>query len=317
MGKFINYKGNIEVLQKNVTELINCKFSELYDLKDEKKYIGKNSLEKMLAYKTANDGFDCDGTLGKNVCGLIRQIYRILWGWKDVDDNGILQRYAITYINTEQRFGPETINSFQTTYRKANKYEIDNLEKMILFANIVGRIGNMTLTYAGYNKYIAYDYWDIKINRQYLANEELSESDKRNYINCFFLWDYVNVLNNNYVEKEFWHGHNKKYNPEKKEIIPYIDKIDKYTRRRGLFMIAMVKIALMDNVENMNTFKSDNWQAWKVSSIYKKICQEVFLCNDTYSSYQEVFMKIKEKLSEEEYKQIETIVNETMSKINR
>ena len=231
----------------SIEEFLKKVNPELYDLKDEKGYSGNDSLEKMLEYKRKNDGFDCDGTLGKNYCKLIREIYRMLWDWDDIIDDNHVKRYAKTCIGDEILMGPETINSFQKTYSTANKLGMmnnkNNREMFVTFTESVGRIGNMTLTYKGFNKYVAYDYWDIKIKKQYLDNKSLSKNEKIRYVNLFFHWDYVTPSKNSYDLKTFWDGHEKYYTPKENNIPNYIMLVDLYTKRRGIFMIGMLHIA--------------------------------------------------------------------------
>lgn len=223
---------------------LNLKKPELYDLKDENNYDGDNALEKMLNYRKCKyDGFDCDGSLGRNYCKLIREIYRTLWGWQDIINDEVVSRYANTFIKDDIFMGPETMNSFQTTYTQCQNLGFDDEKKLDVFAGSVGRIGNMTLTYAGFNKNIAKDYWDLKIQRQYLNNNTLSENAKARFINMFFQWDYVNYVNGEYVFKAFWTGHETKVMPDINDIPIFIDKVDCYTKRRGLFMLAMLRIA--------------------------------------------------------------------------
>ncbi len=262
-----------------IKELLQMPSPEIYDLKDENNYSGVDDLEKMLNYlKNKDDGFDCDGSIGKNYCGLIREIYRLLWDWKDLTDESQVLRYA--YACNGLLMGPETMNSFSTTYRLAEN--VVGRDKLCLFANAVGRIGNMTLTYAHFNRYIAYDYWDIKIKRQYLDNILLTGQAKNRYINLFFQWDYVGVENNDYILKEFWTGHNEKYIPSHDVIDSYIDQVDLYTKRRGLFMTGMLRVA--------NANKSD----------YDTIRDNVFLSDRAFYGYQEVLGNIsKLKLSKE------------------
>jgi len=56
------------------------------------------------------------------------------------------------------------------------------------FAKLTHTIGNFTLTYKGFNKNIAGDYWDLKLQVQYKENHY---KKWHNYVNAFFLWDYV------------------------------------------------------------------------------------------------------------------------------
>lgn len=263
----------------NINDLLALQSPEKYDLKDEKKYTGIDSYERMTVYKKSNDKFDCDGSgEGKreeNYCDLVRQIYRAVWGWQDIeiDINGIefVKRYAKTYLSDKLLFGPETMNSFLTTYKqfeKCNQNDNEFYYLRNLWANIVGRIGNMTLTYQGFNKYIAYDYWDLKLKYQYLENVKLNETAKNRYVNFFFQWDYVKINGNRYEYKEFWELHETKYLPNNVEIIKdYIKKIDTYTLKRGLFLCALLKI--------ISTCNED----------YYKIRDSVFISDELFDSF--------------------------------
>lgn len=290
-----------------------------YDLKNEMQYSNNSSLEKALDYKVSDDGFDCDGTLGKNTCKLIREVYRILWEWHDKNESGDLLRYARTDAFGDRLMGPETLNSFWTSFGAyisnkdimgINKYlwkrqtvvfnetmsKDKRMEKIYkeasndikafskndyashieIFSKYVGCIGNMTLTIAGFNRYIANDYWDIKIDLQFLSNQNLSFMFKKKYINMFFLWDYVSVDNNEIVFKPFFKDHSI-HNPfpkDEKDVLSVIKKTNSYVIRRGIFMVAMLKIA----DENSN--------------LYKEIQSEVFSTDKVYSGYDEVFVEI-------------------------
>ena len=274
------------VRKLTLDELVSLPNPEIYDLKDEKGYEGQNSLEKMKNYKNAaNDGFDCDGSLGSNCCVLIREIYRLLWEWEDIDPRGSLKRYAHTCLHDGVLMGPETMNSFMTTYNRAVQCGIEDNDLLCRFSNIVGRIGNMTLTYAGFNRNVYKDYWDLKLERQYLKNNTLSTEAKTKYINMFFQWDYVNCISGEYTFKPFWDGHdeNSCLPNQKCEIANYIRLIDQYTKRRGVFIVSMLNISYKKNPDD-----------------YKRIQEDIFLSTKTYADYSEVFCDIEniEDLSE-------------------
>ncbi len=279
---------------KMLDELLNSKNPEIYDLKDEMKYKGVNSVEKWEKYYYSKDGFDCDGTIGKNYCNLIREIYRVLWDWEDICQNNRSSKKVYRYgkislasMNDarDTEWGPETMNSFYTTHKNW-KHDIET-NLWDIFAGSVGRIGNMTLTCRGYNKYFAYDYWDIKISRLYLDNKELNVL----YVNCFFQWDYVKPApcGKKYCLKTFWSGHEKHYLPgEKNDVINYIKCVDIYTKRRGLFLVGMLQIASSDIEE------------------YKKIREGIFLSKEIYGSFINVIEDILKKFKtlKEETKKI-------------
>lgn len=294
----------------NIDDFLVLDYPEVYDLKDENNYQGANSLEKMMKYKSLKDGFDCDGSgEGKrknNYCELMRQIYRILWGWKDVyiNKNGqeFVKRYAETYIDDWFLMGPETMNSFSTTFNQCQKnrgYE-QYKELMNLWAAVVGRIGNMTLTYAGFNKYIANDYWDIKIKRQYIDNISLSELAKTRYVNYFFQWDYVVINNNRYEYKAFWQGHETKYIPNDMNTIKnYIQKIDIYTRKRGLFIYALLKIVSICE-EDYFKIRDIIFMSEKVYSGYSAVIEEILTLSFKKRESAEILINCEKKISDVE-----------------
>lgn len=295
---------------------------ELYDLKFEKPYSLESNMERVLAYKFSHDGFDCDGSGEGNerdLCGLIREVYRILWGWNDKEGDGKVKRYAPCCISGEILFGPETMNSFWTSFGaymnnpqliKTGKYEWkrntvlfsenkkmsknerekkifdeapgdvekssdkDNLKE---FAQMVGCLGNMTLTFKGNNQKIANDYWDIKLDKQILRKNDRGIGIKNKFINLFFQWDYVYVKDGAYCFKPFYNGHseNNSFPSEVENLESYFDKVNKYILRRGIFMVAMLRIESIDH------------------NIYETIRNGVLLSEDTYGDYKDVIEKIE------------------------
>ena len=275
-------------------DLLKKEDAHNYNLMDEM-YSEENPICKALKYKYAKDNFDCDGSgqgdEKSNICFLIREIYRELWGWQDkikYKNKIYYKRYAECNNFEELLFGPETITSFLTTFKQIinnngifknnnniyldskgvntnnepindisfeNEYikeicESNNYkelyDKVVQFCKCVGKIGNMTLTIAGFNKYTNMDYWDLKIDTQYLSNRILSEYSKKLYINMFFLWDYVNYDENkrDYSMKLFFEGHKKsKPLPETiKDICALINQVCKNIDRRGELMINLLKL---------------------------------------------------------------------------
>lgn len=329
----------------NLKELLEKQNGELYDLKDEKSYSGDN-LEKWLAYKFPQvkggrgekDVFDCDGSgAGEpdRTCKLIREVYRELWDWEDRykdNDKYKILRYARSCIDDNFLMGPETMNSFFTSfiaymketdiggyegkykYLSGNniqnkKYGISEIiddvegnlykEELYTFSKAVGRIGNMTLTYKGLNRYVCKDYWDLKLNRQILESTTMSESEKNRHINLFFQWDYVEVNDGKYSKKLFWDGHDKKCLPtQKNQFLEYVNKVDRYTQRRGLFMLMLLKIKNMDN------------------DVFMEIREKILMSSDVFDGYEEVFVKIERQIDSEEVDEgMKEIIQKTKEKI--
>lgn len=307
------------------------------DLILERSYCGTTSLQKMLIYKFQKNKFDYDGSgEGKDtkVCVLIREIYRELWDWQDKKDDVNVCRYALCCLDDTTLMGPETMNSFFTTYgmimqnvpgyiwqnNTIKRKGIDNTKetrenvimsnsicdlyehstylfgKMELWSCVVRRIGNMTLTKKGCNKRLGGDYWDLKLEKQYLLAPNGCIEWNNKYINLFMLWDYVEKGESQYQVKYFWEGH-KISSPlpiNINETIGYVELIDCYTKRRGRFMLGMLQISKMNR------------------KIYTKIRKEVLLQSCMYQGYVEVIGKMIEtikNISTESRSMQEKIIN--------
>lgn len=116
------------------------------------------------------------------------------------------------------------------------------------------------------------------------------------YVNTFFLWDYVEKKEEKYVVKNLQYS---EMEEEKSKYITadtigtYIDNVNTYIERRSIFMTGMLMIALEFKEPDKET---DKWKDWKVSSIYKLIMDEVFLKDKPYSGYEKVIEKIEETI---------------------
>lgn len=299
--------GNIKGFLKSSDDL---KLLSQYDFKNEYKNYSKNknvedlktidnNLEKIIQYKKnntlINPKFDCDGSgcgNSKFICTLAREVYRTLWGWNDKKDNNQckeLSRYGFSIFDNGASMGPETINSFMTTFNIRGEVSADCFND---FAKYTHCIGNFTLTYEGYNRYIFKDYWDLK-----LANQYQNKTTFNNYINTFFLWDYVFNCDENDSKKIYkikslfkenfrdsssfrylfsgkLRNKGNKYLPQGQEINIFLTNVVWAIKRRGVFMVAMLKIAAKD------------------IDLYKDIQLTVFNTNKVYSDFDEVFLEI-------------------------
>ena len=196
------------------------------------------------------------------------------------------------------------------------------------FAGLTHTVGNLVLVPAGYNGYrgtqpCIKDYFDLSLanlvngwdGTHYLGKDY--QARRRNfikYINTFFLWDYIDE---NYEVLPLCESHKKQIEMQRKTgrleakgVLPEKDEIDKLCknindriRKRSLFMIAMLRIALGIDLDGKDvtlryTYDGkycDEWAEWKVSGVYKKIMEEVFLEDRIYAggSY-EVIKSIKD-----------------------
>ena len=208
-------------------------------------------------------------------------------------------------------------------------------DKIKEFAKFTHTLGNLVLVPAGYNGYrgtqpCIKDYFDLSLanllygwgGNHYLGEDY--EERKQNYIkyiNTFFLWDYVDE---NYEAIPLCASHKKQLETQRrtgkleaKGVLPERDEIDyicsninNRIHRRSLFMIAMLRIALGIDLNGKDAVLRyaydgtycDEWAGWKVSGVYKKIMEEVFLQGSAdgivspenmYSGYEEVIEKMR------------------------
>lgn len=232
----------------------------------------------------------------------------------------------IKYINT--------VNGKQRKSVKDCENDLDSVsgeECLNNFAKYTSCIGNFVLVPAGFNGYrgihpFIKDYWDLSLD--YLAYKEknawlstgkepmVQEKARDNtafvkYINMFFLWDYVDE---EYEVRPLFASHKDKLGrkplsqenlfpkieEEKNEFQEFFNNVNMYIKRRGIFMAAMLEIAVEfkdDKAVKINIPKyQDNWGGWDVSVIYKYIVEKVFLADTTYRGYNQVFDAIEEAI---------------------
>lgn len=190
------------------------------------------------------------------------------------------------------------------------------------FAKMTHTVGNLVLVPAGYNGYrgtqpCIKDYFDLSLEnlihvrdgKRYLGEEQaVRRKNFIKYINTFFLWDYVDgeyevlpLCASHAVQME---TQRRTGRLEARGVLPRIDEIDGLCAeingkiyRRGLFVVAMLRIAMGIGPDGTDaalryTYEGrykDGWASWSVSGVYKKIMEEVFLQNTMYAGgYREV-----------------------------
>lgn len=342
-------------------------------LEEIKSLNGSDPLLNFLQYKGLPEfcDFDCDGTITQDgykqgyYSWFVREIYRILWNWNDLDvhhdlsckyENQIIRKFA-TSVYGDLMMGPDTMNSFWITFsaylvnnfpdaykwnpykntflfkQKENGNQIERalkLKEMIeigeeqrivedirLFSLLTHTIGNMILVPARYNGYrgtqdFLKDYFDLSLDNLvkprdgnvYFGNVDDTREEKYvKYVNVFFLWDYVDenyrVLPLCESHIEWMKGTGKDVEnvlPHPKKESELCKKINRLIRRRSVFMIAMLEIAIGDNSYS----KLHEHTGWNVSDNYRRIVEKVFM-NSTkrYKGYEDVFLAIKNVLYEE------------------
>ncbi|MBC3804052.1 hypothetical protein GH808_06325 [Acetobacterium fimetarium] len=197
-------------------------------------------------------------------------------------------------------------------------------------------IGNFCLVPAGFNGGRAAktkDYWDLSLailKKEGYENGGFEKDQFNKYINTFFLWDYVdreynpkslfseNFYDENYKRQNENDSHSKYMEKEggarlpenKEEVLFFLNNVNWAIKRRGIFMVAMLKIALLDNPD------CEQDESWVTSDIYKKIMYKVFLSDKCYSGYNDVFNKIKNAVPEtQENKEIRAILRKAKYQI--
>lgn len=257
--------------------------------------------------ETLPDLADCDGSGRKGNNKLIHEVYTTLFGWRK--GRGTFGAIEGFYC----QFGGETMNSMfypicdiagdtikeipktpiMTRYSKNHFIDyfvqketnadlntvLQNTDGLIDYLNSYHTIGNFTLVPAGFNGYrgmILRDYWDDSL--RYLLENGFESNSKNSakfdkneftkFVNSFFFWDYIDIK-----------GQPKCLNP-KNDNLNYFRQTSRYIYRRGLFMIAMLRLNVLLGEEK-----------------YKEIRKNVFGRTDRiYLSYDEVIDEIIKKL---------------------
>lgn len=320
--------------KKVIKMFLNEKTPEEYDFKLMQGYNGKSSVDKWFAYKTLKDGFDCDTCeLAKAIYHCLwgwemesgNSFRRSPLFQKNLGEGAGGDTMNSLGTTMEKYMNKRGVKQCKVQWEKeeaGKKAEEIGLEN---FAKYTSCIGNFVLVPARFNghrgihPYIK-DYWDLSLD--YLAYEEKSAwlsmykepMNQKNagdnkafvkYINMFFLWDYVEK---DYEVRPLFASHKDilgrrplsrenlfpKIEGDKNEFQEFFNNVNMYIKRRGIFMAAMLKIAIeFRNAETGLPDNKEDWSGWDVSVIYKYIVEKVFLADKTYSGYKEIFKAIE------------------------
>lgn len=272
----------------NVSEIVNYDFkNELSEIANAKE---KTYIDKFLLYKSFGGKIDCDNSNGS--CPLTNDIYIKLWGWD------YKQRYTLTGLLQEKfgsvwnRFGSDTMNSFQTTYNKAIKIynndlsAVKNNKLLNEFAKLTHSIGNFTLVpfHLKENDTLSFnqfrgtklgDYFDLSLK---LLKENVGFSVFKEFIDTFYLNDYVDEQ---YNIIPLFTRHKQLLNQDKmnfaniEEILPqnenelneYLNNVISKIKNRGIKMAEML-FSVKGDIDN-----SMNIEQTKKSSLKSRIIQ--------------------------------------------
>ena len=199
-----------------------------------------------------------------------------------------------------------------------------NNENINTFAQLTHTMGNMVLVPAGYNGYrgtknYLKDYFDLSLDNllhswdynNYFGKEDAMRQSKfSEYVNVFFLWDYVDYA---YNVSPLCNSHREKMQkrtlndelvlPEKNEIDYLCSEVNQRIKRRCLFMCAMLKIASGMSLDGKSEYEycgkyQSEWKEWIVSGIYKEFMERIFMKDEIYAGYGEVIDRMKEVADE-------------------
>lgn len=146
------------------------------------------------------------------------------------------------------------------------------------------------------------------------ANSKFQIWDKGvfvNYINLFFLWDYVEPEGKKYSVKNMKTGEIidrvNQVKIDKENIGQYIANANAYIERRGIFMAGMLKIALEFEDTEYSGKNKTQWKDWKVSGIYKQIVEQVFLNDKPYAGFEAVLTEIENVVNSKDFNEKDRI----------
>lgn len=242
-------------------------YKTLWDWQDVMK--GENGKIKTAGY------CDCGEILGLRMGGDTMNSFWITFSrW-------LTEKYSDTYCWSKKSYKIKNSKILSKTERIEAVMKDNYLrysEAIDKFANLTHSIGNFVLVPAHFNtcrgsSNAVYDYWDYSL--LYLKNhgfrtldyfdfeKSFEKKDYKRYINTFFLWDYVDdegtplslfapyemFKGKNTSESE--DGHQKLISkgegdvlPTGKEIENFLQNVNYAIQRRGIFMVAMLKIAI-------------------------------------------------------------------------
>ena len=247
-----------------------------YDFKNESPWEDvrneRDPIIKFQKYKAHNktdaNKFDCDNSNG--TCALSNEIYYALWQWQYKSRFSLQLPLSSLFGTNWERFGSDTMNSFQTTYNQAvkiygNSKEANSNRALQRFASLTHAIGNFVLVpfklslndeksfnqYRGANfgKYFVYDYFDLSLK---LIKETVEESVFKSYIDTFYLNDYVdenyNILpllsrHKVFLQQEKMDMSNpEKFLPQNEdELNEYLNNINYLIKTRGSRLVEKLK----------------------------------------------------------------------------
>ncbi|MCH5205968.1 MAG: hypothetical protein J1F09_03375 [Oscillospiraceae bacterium] len=162
--------------------------------------------------------------------------------------------------------------------------------KLNKYADTYHTLGNFVLVPSGFNKgrsSSTCDFWDSSLVWLKSGYDDKFNSDDFNkYINYFFLWDYVDGVDEKgkFKIKPLFKSHDKIEQgnwtniTSKEEAEQFMENAARFILRRGIFMTAMLKLAT--NEEYTET--------------YKTLQKKIFSSDECYNGFNSVIEKVME-----------------------
>lgn len=271
---YIDYKRVFDEIFEKVIENTPYQNEELSSVEQFQLYrTADQELNQYLKEVRNNFGklFDCDSSNG--TCECTQEIYELLWGYKKSEHSYYGE---IEYPSLAGEYGGDTMNSFQTTYNLLNDngFLEDNTEWTNEYAKYTHTLGNFTLVPAGFNR-ARYgktkDFFDASL--AWLKKDGFHDSNKlvfdknqfNTYINYFYMWDYVEVINDMYHVKSLLNSsvdvedgdvannavwlERLQSTTMKANLLEYMKRVCSYIRRRGAFMTILLRLRLAETEE--------------------------------------------------------------------
>lgn len=242
--------------------------------------------------------YDPDGSNKSAYYQIVIEIYKHLWNWqrendfaevdKNIFDNCLFGPDTMNSVQNALNLavGANSLYKFVNKYYSCKNNDVDELgikkdikikdiyaekiwKEIVQYIDWYHTLGNFVLVPAGFNNWRGRrneikDFWDLSLN--YLKENGtkinvkgiFDKSKFNEYINYFFLWDYVEHKDCDYIFKNI--SHNPCESGQSQFSLDFFGETRKIIERRGRFMIAMLMLEqdLYKELQEWLVTKNDN-----------------------------------------------------------
>ena len=283
---------------------------------------------------TYGDIPDCDGSDGKNalILNIYKELWNFEKGYYafgEISTPGFKGEFGGDTMNSLQttfnfvmkKMLEKPENSIMSQYRKNNYSFMDCLQiyctfpekltselhkecEFIQFINLYHTIGNMVLVPRRFNsgRYArTFDFWDsslVWLKKDGFFYGKSLMFDKQNfikYINYFYLWDYVDCINNKYIIKPLFDSHKNIESGSigdsilwtsistQQDLKQFLHNSCQNIKKRGIFMTLLLRLK-----------SSENFEISKISNQFFEFIQgEEFLNTAHINAYEIALKRLK------------------------